>query len=156
MVLRAPSVNLCVTNNYTEIHGDFTEGHREINMFMETNRITEKIIGCAIEVHRHLGPGLLESAYEECLTYELNKAGMKTERQKPVPVMYKEIRMECGYRIDLQVEDTVILEIKSVESFSPVHEAQLLTNLKLSKKMIGLLINFNVAVLKNGIKRYKM
>ena len=123
---------------------------------METNRITEKIIGCAIEVHRHLGPGLLESAYEECLTYELTKAGMKTERQKPVPVMYKEIRMECGYRIDLLVEDTVILELISVESFSPVHEAQLVTYLKLSKKMIGLLINFNVAVLKNGIKRYKM
>ena len=81
---------------------------------------------------------------------------MKTERQKPVPVMYKEIRMECGYRIDLLVEDTVILELKSVESFSPVHEAQLVTYLKLSKKMIGLLINFNVAVLKNGIKRYKM
>ena len=81
---------------------------------------------------------------------------MKTERQKPVPVMYKEIRMECGYRIDLLVEDTVILELKSVESFSPVHEAQLVTYLKLSKKMIGLLINFNVAGLKNGIKRYKM
>ena len=100
---------------------------------METNRITEKIIGCAIEVHRHLGPGLPESAYEECLTFELNKAGMKTERQKPVPVMYKEIRMECGYRIDLLVEDTVILELKSVESFSPVHETQLVTYLKLSK-----------------------
>ena len=109
-------------------------------MFMETNRVTEKIIGCAIEAHRHLGPGLLESAYEECLTFELNKAGMKTERQKPVPVMYKEIRMECGYRIDLLVEDTMILELKSVESFSPVHEAQLLTYLKLSKKMIGLLL----------------
>ena len=123
---------------------------------MELNKITEKIIGCAIEVHKLLGPGLLESAYEECLTYELAKAGLKTERQKPIPVVYKEIHLECGYRIDILVEDMVILELKTVESFCPVHEAQILTYLKFSKKRTGLLINFNITVLKNGIKRYRM
>ncbi len=123
---------------------------------MELNKITEKIIGCAIEVHRVLGPGLLESAYEECLTYALTKAGLKAERQKPVPVIFKEIHLECGYRIDILVEDMVILELKTVESFCPVHEAQILTYLKFSKKRTGLLINFNVTVLKNGIKRYRV
>ena len=123
---------------------------------MELNKITEKIIGCAIEVHKLLGPGLLESAYEECLTYELAKAGLKTERQKPIPVVYKEIHLECGYRIDVLVEEMVILELKTVENFCPVHEAQILTYLKFSNKRIGLLINFNVTVLKNGIKRYRM
>jgi GxxExxY protein len=123
---------------------------------MELNKITEKIIGCAIEVHKLLGPGLLESAYEECLTYELTTAGLKAERQKPVPVIYKEIHLECGYRIDILVEDMVIIELKTVENFCPVHEAQILTYLKFSKKRIGLLINFDVTVLKNGIRRYKM
>jgi GxxExxY protein len=123
---------------------------------MELNKITEKIIGCAIEVHKLLGPGLLESAYEECLTYELTTAGLKAERQKPVPVIYKEIHLECGYRIDILVEDMVIIELKTVENFCPVHEAQRLTYLKFSKKRIGLLINFDVTVLKNGIRRYKM
>jgi GxxExxY protein len=150
------SVGLCVTNNYTEFHRDIKESHREKNSKMEFNTITEKIIGCAIEVHKVLGPGLLESAYEECLTYELTKAGLKAERQKPVRVIYKEIHMECGYRIDILVEDTVIIELKTVEVFCPVHEAQILTYLKFSKKRIGLLVNFNVTVLKNGIKRYKM
>ena len=123
---------------------------------MELNRITEKIIGCAIEVHKHLGPGLLESAYEECLVYELLHAGLKTEKQKPVPVVYKEIHLDCGYRIDILVENTVIIELKTVELFSAVHEAQILTYMKFAQKSIGLLINFNVTVLKNGIRRYKI
>jgi len=122
---------------------------------MEINQITEKIIGCAIEVHKELGPGLLESAYEECLFYELTKAGLKAERQVPVPVIYKEIKLECGYRMDILVEKKVIIELKTVDAFIPVHEAQILTYMKFAKKEIGLLINFNVTLLKNGIKRYK-
>ena len=121
---------------------------------MELNKITEKIIGCAIEVHKLLGPGLLESAYEECLVYELSRAGLKAERQKPVPVIYKEIHLECGYRIDILVEDLVIIELKTVENFCPVHEAQILTYMKFAQKRTGLLLNFNVTVLKNGIRRY--
>jgi GxxExxY protein len=123
---------------------------------MELNRITEKIIGCSIEVHKLLGPGLLESAYEDCLIYELTKAGLKAARQVPIPVIYKEIHLECGYRIDLLVEDMVILELKTVERFSPVHEAQILTYMKFAGKSTGLLINFNVTLLKNGIKRYRI
>lgn len=121
---------------------------------METNQITEKIIGCAIEVHKHLGPGLLESAYEECLDYELQHAGLKTERQMPVPVCYKEVKLNCGYRIDILVENTVVIEIKTVDSFNPVHEAQILTYMKFSQKRLGLLINFHVVLLKQGLKRY--
>jgi len=121
---------------------------------MELNKITGKIIGCAIEVHRLLGPGLLESAYEECLAYELSSIGLKAERQKPVPVIYKEIHLECGYRIDILVEDQVIIELKTVENFCPVHEAQILTYMKFAQKRIGLLLNFNVTVLKDGIRRY--
>jgi GxxExxY protein len=123
---------------------------------MELNRITEKIIGCAIEVHKHLGPGLLESAYEECLFYELLHAGLNAEKQRPVHVVYKEIHLDCGYRIDILVENTVIIELKTVELFSPVHEAQILTYMKFAQKSIGLLINFNVTVLKNGLRRYKI
>jgi GxxExxY protein len=122
---------------------------------METDQITEKIIGCAINVHKCLGPGLLESVYEECMVFELKKEGLKVERQKPIPVIYKEIKLECGYRIDILVEDSVLLELKTVEAFSPVHEAQILTYMKFAEKKIGLLINFNVSLLKNGIKRYK-
>lgn len=116
--------------------------------------LTEVIIGCAINVHKELGPGLLESAYEECLFYELKKAGLKVERQKAIPVVYKEIKIDCGYRADLIVEDKVILELKTVDDFNPVYEAQILTYLKFAKKKIGLLINFNVLRLKEGIKRY--
>lgn len=123
---------------------------------MEINKITEIIIGCAIEVHRALGPGLLESAYEECLAYELQLAGLRVERQKAVPVIYKEKKLDCGYRMDLLVENQVVLELKTVDALCPVHEAQVLTYLKFAKKEIGLLINFNVTVLKNGIKRYKL
>lgn len=116
--------------------------------------LTSKIIGCAINVHKELGPGLLESAYEECLAYELKEAGLEVERQKPVPIVYKEIKLDCGYRIDLLVENKIILELKTVEIFNPVHEAQILTYLKFANKKLGLLINFHVLRLKDGIKRY--
>lgn len=121
---------------------------------MEFESITREIIGSAIEVHKQLGPGLLESAYEECLVYELQQKGYKLERQKPVPVIYKEIKLDYGYRIDILVENKVLLELKSIEAFAPVHEAQVLTYMKFSDIKIGLLINFNVTVLKNGLKRY--
>lgn len=117
------------------------------------NEITEKIIGAAIEVHRQLGPGLLESVYEECLCYELNQQGLQFKRQLEVPVIYKGLKLDCGYRVDLLVEDAVIVEIKSAESLPPVFAAQLLTYLKICRKRVGLLINFNVPVLRNGLKR---
>ena len=122
---------------------------------MEINQVTEKIIGCAIEVHKKLGPGLLESAYEECLSYELKSVGLAIERQVPIPVVYKDIKLECGYRIDILVEKTVVIELKAIEAFAPVHEAQILTYMKFANKTMGLLINFNVTLLKNGIKRYR-
>lgn len=123
--------------------------------FMQTNQITEKIIGSAIEVHKTLGPGLLETAYEECLCYELKKANLFIERQLAVAVVYKDIKLHCGYRIDILVEKTVVIELKAIDAFAPVHEAQILTYMKFANKNIGLLINFNVTMLKNGIKRYK-
>lgn len=126
------------------------------NNFMEINKITEKIIGCAIEVHKSIGPGLLESAYEECLAYELKNAGLNISRQIAVPVIYKDIKLEYGYRIDILVENAVIIELKAIEALAPVHEAQILTYMKFANKSIGLLINFNVTLLKNGIKRYKI
>ncbi|MBI5475623.1 MAG: GxxExxY protein [Ignavibacteriales bacterium] len=121
---------------------------------MEFESLSKDVLGAAIEVHKHLGPGLLESAYEECLSYELMQSGYKIERQKPIPVVYKEIKLECGYRIDILVEDKIVLELKSVDCFNPVHEAQILTYMKFAQKKVGLLINFNVELLKNGIKRY--
>lgn len=120
---------------------------------MLINEITEKIIGCAIEVHRQLGPGLLESTYETCLLYELQKTGLDVKKQVGLPLVYKEINLEVGYRMDFWVEDAVIVEIKSVEALTDVHTAQVLTYLKLSNSRIGLLINFNVLRLKDGIKR---
>ena len=117
------------------------------------NSITESIISAAIAVHRELGPGLLESAYESCLVYELLQQGLTVERQKALPVTYRGVKIDCGYRIDLLVEDSVIVELKAVESIEPIHEAQLLSYLKLSGYQIGLLINFNVRMLKQGIKR---
>ena len=116
------------------------------------NELTERILGACIEIHRALGPGLLESAYEECLCHELSLAGIKFERQKPLPVHYKNVKLDCGYRLDLVVEEKVIVELKTVETLMPIHEAQLLTYLKLSGLTLGLLINFNVPMLKNGIK----
>jgi GxxExxY protein len=117
------------------------------------NQLTEKIIGCAIEVHKALGPGLLESAYEECLCYEIAQNGLFLSRQVPLPVIYKGIKLDCGYRIDILVNDLVIIELKTVEKLLPIHEAQLLTYLKLYRRPLGLLMNFNVPVLKDGIKR---
>ena len=116
-------------------------------------RITERIIGAAIEVHRHLGPGLLESAYEECLCYELSQLGLPFERQVHLPISYKGIKLDCGYKMDLVVDDSVVLELKTVDHLLPVHVAQLLTYLKLSGKTVGLLLNFNEPVLRKGIKR---
>lgn len=118
-----------------------------------SNFLTEKIIGCAIDVHKGLGPGLLESAYEKCLCFELAQRSIKFESQVPLPVIYKGVTLDCGYRIDLVVEDLVIIELKTVEKFHPIHEAQLLSYLKLSGKNLGLLINFHVPVLKDGVKR---
>jgi GxxExxY protein len=121
---------------------------------MEINEITKIIIGCAIEVHKVLGPGMLESAYEECLIFELKQKDLRVEKQYPVPVVYKDVKLDYGYRIDVLVENTIILELKVVESINPVHEAQLLTYMKFAEKPIGLLINFNVLVLKDGIRRF--
>ena len=117
------------------------------------NALTDKIIGAASEVHRHLGPGLLESAYEECLCYELRQMGIGFQRQVHLPVHYKGLQLDCGYKMDLVVEDAVVVEIKTVEELLPIHSAQLLTYLKSSGKRIGLLINFNVAMLRKGLKR---
>lgn len=122
-------------------------------MQRENDLLTEKVIGFAIEVHRQLGPGLLESAYEECLCYELRQGGISFRRQVPLPVVYKSMRLDCGYRIDVVVEEQAILELKTVERLMPIHEAQILTYLKLSGLHTGLLLNFNCAVLKDGMRR---
>jgi GxxExxY protein len=119
----------------------------------DINNLTSQVIGAAIEVHRALGPGLLESAYEECLCYELGLRNVGYQRQLPVALEYKGISLDCGYRLDILVESAVLLEIKSCDALVPIHEAQLLTYLKLTGIKIGLLINFNVLILKNGIKR---
>jgi GxxExxY protein len=118
------------------------------------NEITHAIIGAAIEVHKRLGPGLLESAYEECLLHELRTRNLSVERQKGLPVIYKEVKLDCGYRLDLLVEGKVVVELKSVENLAPIHEAIILTYLRLSGQKIGLLINFNVTVLKDGVRRF--
>ncbi len=120
---------------------------------MTENQITEAIIGGAIKVHKNLGPGLLESAYEECLSYELKKAGILTERQRALPLVYEEVRLDCGYRVDMMIENKVIVEIKSVDALNDIHLAQILTYLRLSGCKVGLLINFNVVKLTNGIRR---
>ncbi len=120
---------------------------------MKINELTEKVIGAAMEVHRALGPGLLESAYETCLARELAIQGIAFEQQVELPVVYRGVPLSCGYRLDFLVEGELILELKAVEELLPIHEAQLLTYLKLSDKRIGLLINFNVALLKQGLQR---
>lgn len=117
------------------------------------NEITEAIIAAAIAVHRELGPGLLESAYEACLAYELAQRGLAVERQKGLPVTYRGVNVDCGYRIDMLVEGSVVVELKAIEMLEPIHEAQLLSYLKLSGHRLGLLINFNVKMLKHGIRR---
>lgn len=121
----------------------------------ELNALTERVIGMCIAVHRALGPGLLESAYCACLAYELTQAGVSFQRELPLPMVYKEVRLDCGYRLDFVVEDVLILEIKSVEKLEKVHQAQVLTYLKLSSRPIALLINFNVPMLKDGILRLR-
>ena len=123
---------------------------------MTDNELTGGIIGAAIEVHRCLGPGLLESCYEECLAHELQVRSVAFERQKGLPVVYKNVRLECGYRIDLLVDSRIVVELKAIEAIALVHEAIVLTYLRLSGCNIGLLINFNVAVLKDGIRRFRL
>jgi GxxExxY protein len=118
------------------------------------NEITESVIGAAIAVHRELGPGLLESAYEACLAYELNEKKLKVERQKSVPLIYRGVHLDCGYRLDFLVEDKVVVEVKAVDKLEPIHEAQLISYLKLSGCKVGLLINFKVNTLKHGIRRF--
>ncbi|MCK5815324.1 MAG: GxxExxY protein [Flavobacteriaceae bacterium] len=118
------------------------------------SKLTEKIIGAAIEVHRTLGPGLLESAYQECLLFELKNSGLNVEKEKSLPIIYKDIKLDHGYRIDLLVENKIVLELKTVETLTDVHTAQILTYLKLGNYPIGLLINFHTKLLKNGLKRY--
>ena len=124
-----------------------------VNILMTDNELTHEIIGAAIEVHKNLGPGLLESTYEECLCHELSQRGIPFERQKPIPVIYKGVKLDCGYRLDLLVADRVILELKSVETLAPIHDSIMITYLKLSEHRIGLLMNFNVQILKEGIRR---
>lgn len=120
---------------------------------MTENEIAYKIIGIAIEVHTALGPGLLESAYKECMYYKIGKSGLFVEKEKPIPVFFEEVRLECGYRIDLLVENKLVTEIKSVDALNNIHLAQTLTYLKLGNYKLGLLINFNVVRLKDGIQR---
>jgi len=120
---------------------------------MNENALSNKIIGLSIEVHNSLGPGLLEKTYKECLYYKIAKSGLKVEKEKPIPLVFEEVKLDCGYRIDLLVENSLVIEIKSVDSVNPVHLAQTLTYLKLGNYKLGLLINFNVLRLKDGIKR---
>jgi GxxExxY protein len=120
---------------------------------MTENELSRIVFDCAMKVHQSLGPGLLESAYEECLYYELRKTGLNVEKQKPLPLIYEEVKLDVGYRIDIIVENKLIIEIKSVEALNDVHFAQLLTYLKLTNCKLGLLINFNVSLIKNGVKR---
>ncbi len=120
---------------------------------MTENEIVNKIIGIAIEVHKALGPGLLESAYKECMYYKIGKSGLWIEKEKPIPLVFEEVKLDCGYRLDLLVEKKLVIEIKSVEALNDIHLAQTLTYLKLGNFKLGLLINFNVVLLKEGIKR---
>jgi len=124
-----------------------------VNKADEIDRITRKIIGAAIRVHKALGPGLLESAYEACLVYELRELGFRVEQQKPLPVIYRGVKLDCGYRLDMVVEDSVIVDIKAVEELTPLHTAQVLSYLRLAGLPVGLLINFHVQLLKRGIRR---
>ncbi len=120
---------------------------------MTENELSNIIIGLAIEVHKSLGPGLLENAYKECLYYKIMQTGFKVEKEKPMPLIFEEVKLDCGYRIDILVENKVVIEVKSVEALNDIHLAQTLTYLKLGKFKLGLLINFNELLLKDGIKR---
>src|SRR6266567_241228 len=137
----SPSVFLCALR--VKLPSSMTEREK-------LNKTTEAIIGAAIQVHRALGPGLLESAYVACLAYELKKRGLVVEEQRPVPLVYEEVKLECGYRMDLLVEKSVVVEVKSIEALAPIHEAQTLSYLRLSGCKLALLINFNVTLLKDG------
>lgn len=130
------------------MHEEDTEMHENLNS------LSYKVIGLAIEVHKQLGPGLLESAYRECLFYEIKNAGLFVEKEKSLPIVYKEIKLDHGYRIDLLVEETLVVELKTIEAFTDVHSAQVLTYLKLGNYPLGLLINFDSKILKNNIKRF--
>lgn len=130
------------------MHEEDTEIHENLNS------LSYKVIGLAIEVHKQLGPGLLESAYRECLFYEIKNAGLYVEKEKSLPIVYKEIKLDHGYRIDLLVEETLVVELKTIEAFTDVHSAQVLTYLKLGNYPLGLLINFDSKILKNNIKRF--
>ena len=121
---------------------------------MKFDELSNKVLGCAIEVHRQLGPGLLESTYEQCMAYELSRASIPFRLQVALPIQYKETRLDCGYRIDVLVDEQLIVELKCVEQLSKIHEAQILTYMRLAKLKVGLLINFNVPLLKRGIKRF--
>ncbi len=137
------------------VHHEGHEGHEgKSNTIVKFDELSNKVIGCAIEVHRQLGPGLLESTYEQCLAYELNQANIPFKLQVELPVKYKEIRLDCGYRIDLLADDRMIVELKSVDQLLKIHEAQVLTYMKLTEVGVGLLINFNVDVLRKGIRRF--
>jgi GxxExxY protein len=140
-----------------ELPGPVTNHHEDTKDTKDrrdrANDLSNRIIGAAIEVHRALGPGLLDSTYEECLVHELTLQGMKLQRQVPLPISYKGVLLECGYRVDVIVDDLVLLELKAIERLMPIHEAQVLTYLRLKNLWLGLLINFNVSVLKNGVKR---
>lgn len=125
----------------------------ETSKGMEFDPLSKRVIGCCIEVHRLLGPGLLESAYATCLAHELHLQNIAYKKEWPLPLVYKEIKLDCGYRLDFLVEDELVIELKSVETLLPIHDAQLLSYLKLSGKRTGLLINFNESLLRNGIKR---
>jgi GxxExxY protein len=133
---------------------ELTTKDTKVTKWVRFDDLSTRVIGCAIEVHRELGPGLLESAYEQCLAYELNRAGLSFRVQQPIPIEYKQMKLDCGYRIDLLVDDRLIVELKCVEHLLKIHEAQILTYMKLAKVRVGLLINFNVEVLKKGIKRF--
>ena len=124
------------------------------NFHLEANQLTQEILNCAFKVHSALGPGLLESAYRACLVYELRKSGLEVEEEKQLPLIYEDVKLDCGYRIDILVNDEVVIELKTVEAFTEVHAAQVLTYLRLSNKHLGLLLNFYTKSLKDGIKRF--
>jgi GxxExxY protein len=145
-----------VVRAFTTKHTESTEkrARTDVNERERLNGITEAIIGAAIQIHRVLGPGLLESAYEACLAFELKKRGLRIEQEKPLPLVYDQVKLDCGYRMDLVVEGAVVVEVKSVDAVAPIHEAQVISYLKLSGCKVALLINFNVLQLKDGIRRF--
>lgn len=149
--VRQDAASTVSVNRFTAEHAEVAKKNMDDKDRLD--QITRRIIGAAIEVHKNLGPGLLESAYQACLAFELRERGFNVEEQKPLPVVYKQVKLDCGYRMDLLVENEIVVEVKAIEQLSPIHEAQLLSYLPLSGKHVGLLINFHVRVLKNGLKR---